>query len=258
MTDPTEHRFVTDDSVVIVYRVWRGTLDALPIVLHHGFTGNVVRDWVEPGVVAALLAVGRTVVAPDARGHGASGKPHRPDAYGEARMARDLSGMIDDLGAEQIDLVGFSMGAIVSLLAAATDSRVRRLVTVGVGASVAELGGVDSGVLPPRALADALLAADPSTIENELAATFVAGLDGDADRVALALHVQAARQAPVPLDRIAAPTLVLAGEDDPFARRPEVLAASIPGARCMTIAGDHGSAITNPAFAAAVTEFFAP
>src|SRR6188474_1239125 len=103
--------FRSDDGTDIYYRCW-GDTDQLPVVLHHGFVADSELDWVSSGVVASLTANGRTVVALDARGHGRSGKPHDPDRYGEARMARDLSLLIDELAVTAVDLVGYSMGAV--------------------------------------------------------------------------------------------------------------------------------------------------
>lgn len=200
-------------------------------MLHHGFTGDAERDWVDTGIVAALHESGRTVVAPDARGHGESGKPHRADAYGEAPIAPDLSGLIDDLHLRQIDVLGFSMGAVVAVLAATAERRIRRLVTVGVGGAVAELGGIDRRALPPEALVTALLAEDPGTVTDAVAAGLRAGLEGrDVDRVALAMQARATHAVPIPLDRITAPTLVIAGDADSLAYRTVTLAAAIPGA----------------------------
>lgn len=255
MVSGVDGTFTTDDGVAIVFTVWAGADDLSPVVLHHGFTGDAERDWADTGVVAALLAAGRTVVAPDARGHGRSGKPHRADAYGEARMARDLGGLIDALGVAEIDLVGFSMGAVVSLIAATQEPRIRRLVVVGVGAGAAELGGVDREALPVDVLAAALLAG-PGAVVDPRAQMFVDGLAGrDVDRVAIAMQARAAHAAPIPLDRITAPTLVIAGDVDPFAQRPEVLAAAIPGARLEVVEGDHGGCITNPRFLELVRQF---
>src|SRR3954467_11335483 len=104
-------KFRSDDGTEIYYRCW-GTGQEIPVVLHHGFVADSELDWVASGVVADLVAGGRTVVAPDARGHGRSGKPHDPGYYGEARMARDLSLLIDELGVRAVDLVGYSMGAV--------------------------------------------------------------------------------------------------------------------------------------------------
>ncbi|NNF69128.1 MAG: alpha/beta hydrolase, partial [Acidimicrobiia bacterium] len=60
---------------------------------------------------------------------------------------------------------------------------------------------------------------------------------------------------PIALGRITAPTLVVAGDADPYAKRPEVLAAAIPGADCLVVAGDHGTCVTNPEFARAAIDF---
>lgn len=253
MSRHVDGTFRADDGVEIAYRTWPGAAVAPPIVLHHGFTGDSDRDWVEPGIVAALLAAGRNVVAPDARGHGRSDKPHVPEAYGEARMAADLSGLLDNLGVPEVDVVGFSMGAVVSLIAATGDHRIRRLVVVGVGAAVVEQGGVDRTALSRESLADALAG---KTVATGAARAFIDGLKGrEVDWVALAMHARSSHAAEIPLARIAVPTLVIAGDTDPFATRPEVLTAVIPGARLEVVEGDHGSCITNPRFIQAVLDF---
>ena len=52
-------------------------------------------------------------------------------------------------------------------------------------------------------------------------------------------------QGGVALERIGAPTLVLAGAADPLAVRPETLAQAIPQARLQIVSGDHmGRALT--------------
>ena len=48
-----------------------------------------------------LTAAGRRVIAPDARGHGRSEKPHDPSRYGEDRMARDLAVLLDVIDAPE-------------------------------------------------------------------------------------------------------------------------------------------------------------
>ncbi len=59
----------------------------------------------------------------------------------------------------------------------------------------------------------------------------------------------------VDLAAITAPTLVLAGDADPLAARPETLAAAIPGARVAVVPGDHSTALRAPAFAAVLVGF---
>ncbi len=172
-------------------------------------------------------------MAPDARGHGRSGKPADPGRYGEERMARDLLALVDEIGAPRVDLVGYSMGSIVCLLAAARDLRVRRLVAGGVGAGVVELGGVDTRVLDSATLVQALEAESPASLSHPEAVAFRLFADAvGADRRALAAHARVVHASPIALDRITAPTLVIAGDRDELAVRPQVLADAI---------SDHGS-----------------
>jgi pimeloyl-ACP methyl ester carboxylesterase len=249
-------RLEARDGVGIAYRQWNAGASAIPVVLHHGFVADGALNWEGPGVVKALVEAGRWVVTLDARGHGASDKPHDPALYGEAIMARDLMQLIDRLGAERYDLVGYSMGAVVSLLVAAQDARVRRLVVGGVGEGVVVCGGVDTRALPNTALAEALEADDPKTITDPAGAGFRAFADMlRADRLALAAQARSVHATPIALDRIAVPTLLLAGRSDPLAVHPERLASAIPGAELVLLQGDHMSALQDPAFIGSIRDF---
>jgi pimeloyl-ACP methyl ester carboxylesterase len=249
-------RFTADDGVEIAYDHWGDPSEQPPVVLHHGFVADSQLNWVAPRVVDALVDAGRHVVALDARGHGRSGKPHHPASYGEARMAADLRTLLDVVGAAEVDLAGYSMGAVVSLIAATDDSRIRRLVVGGVGAGIVELGGVDTRVLDNAALVAALEVGDPAAVTDPQAAGFRLFADAiGADRRALAAHAAVVHASPIALERISAPTLVLAGEDDPLAARPHVLAEAIPGARVERVSGDHMGAIADPRFATHLVGF---
>jgi pimeloyl-ACP methyl ester carboxylesterase len=250
--------FDSFDGVAITYYRWGGDSVLPPVVLHHGFAVNASINWVLPGVVDALVTAGRRVYALDARGHGASGKPYDPASYGESAMARDLSLLLDQIGAAQVHLAGYSMGAVVSLLTASQGARIARLVVGGIGASVVEAGGVDTRALDRGALAAALLADDPSSITSQRAAAFRALADRTgADRRALAAQAASVHQSGIPLADITAPTLVITGAADQLAARPQVLAGAIPGGRSLVIPGDHLTAVTDPAFAPAIVAFLA-
>lgn len=189
---------------------------------------------------------------------GASDKPHDPAFYGEEKMAQDLHRLLDIVGTSRVDLVGYSMGAVVSLITASQDQRVRRLVVGGVGAGVLEQGGVDTRVAARNAIAAAMLAQHPGTITHPVAAAFRSFADRvGADREALAAHASAMHMSKILLSQITAPTLVIAGDNDAFAARPEVLAASIPNARSLLLPGDHLSVVPTPQFASAIVEYLA-
>jgi pimeloyl-ACP methyl ester carboxylesterase len=251
-------QFTSHDGIEIAYYEW-GTPGPLPpVLLHHGFISNATSNWVTPGVVRALTDTGRQVVALDARGHGASDKPHDPGRYGEDTMAQDLRQLIDLLGVAQVDLVGYSMGAVVALIAASQDARIRRLVVGGVGGGLVEPGAWDRRRTFMTAVAAALRAADPSTIPDPVAQAFRAFADYvGGDREALAACAAAVHVTDIPLNRITAPTLVIAGDSDPIAARPEVLAAAIPNARVVILPGDHLAVVRNSRFAPAIVEFLA-
>ena len=83
--------YADNGSVRIFYQV-EGEGPAL--VLQHGFTESVV-DWYETGYVEALRSDYRLILI-DARGHGASDKPHDPDAYVLNRRVADVVTVLDD------------------------------------------------------------------------------------------------------------------------------------------------------------------
>jgi pimeloyl-ACP methyl ester carboxylesterase len=250
--------FTTWDEVEIVYQEWGSRDSSPPVVLHHGFVVDANANWVVPGVVDALLGAGRWAVAPDARGHGRSEKPHDPAAYGEQRMARDLAVLLDVIDTPQIDLVGYSMGAIVALLFSSDDELVRRLVVGGVGSGVIECGGVDRRAVSNESIIQALSAEDPATLGEPGARAFRTLADAvGADRKALVAQACSVYRGHIALEQISAPTLVLAGDSDPLAVRPEVLAAAIGDATLRIVSGDHIGAIADPRFTQSIVDFLA-
>jgi pimeloyl-ACP methyl ester carboxylesterase len=252
----TLERFTTWDGIEIVYREWGEEGSSPPVVLHHGFVANATANWVAPGVVDALLAEGHRVIAPDARGHGDSEKPHDPASYGEQRMARDLGVLLEVLGLEEIDLVGYSMGAVVSLIFSSEQQLVRRLVVGGVGAGIIECGGVDRRAVSNESIIEALDVEDPSMLEAPEARAFRALADAlGSDRQALIAQASSVFRGEIPLAQISASTLVLAGDSDPLAVRPQLLAAAIPTARLELLSGNHMEAIADPRFKASIVEF---
>ncbi len=175
-------------------------------------------------------------------------------------MARDLGALVELLGAEQIDLVGYSMGAIVALLYASAGARVRRLVVGGVGSGVIECGGVDRRIVSNESILAALSASSPRSSKRSSPPRSRSGNLADArgaDREALLAQARSIHRGGVAPERIAAPTLVLAGDADPLASRPEVLVEAIPGARLELLEGDHMSVFGDPRLAVAICEFLA-
>jgi pimeloyl-ACP methyl ester carboxylesterase len=250
--------FTTWDGIEIVYQQWGEPTGLPPVVLQHGFVADANANWVIPGIVDALLAAGRQVIAPDARGHGRSEKPHDPSFYGEQRMARDLGCLLELTGPTEVDLVGYSMGAIVALIFSGGDQRVRRLVVGGVGSGVIECGGVDRRAISNESIIEALSVEDPSRLEDQGARAFRALADAlGADRRALVAQASSIYRGRIPLERITAPTLLLAGREDLLALRPEVLAEALPDATLRVVPGNHIAAVADPCFTHLLVDFLA-
>ncbi len=234
------------------------------VVLHHGFAASATVNWHAPGITGALVDAGRHVVAYDARGHGRSSAPADPAAYARSAMADDLRAVVDWLGVERVDLVGYSMGGRVVAAVAAADPRVRSAVLGGVSRWLLDGtpparpgGGAGRPARPDRgAIAAALEAPDAASVADVQARAFrrFAERTG-ADLRALAALQRAAPPPPVPLGAIGCPTLVLAGDEDVLVGDPAALAGAVPGARLALVPGDHLGAVAEPAFAATLVGF---
>lgn len=106
---PTDERFSTFDSHgVPVHYVESGSGD--PVVLIHGFSADL-EMW---NPVRYELSKQFHVIAIDCRGHGESGKPHEPSAYG-IEMVNDVVRLLDHLGISKAHIVGYSMGGSIAL-----------------------------------------------------------------------------------------------------------------------------------------------
>lgn len=223
-----------------------------PVLLLHGFAADARINWVRPGVVERLVEAGFRVVAPDARGHGRSDKPHDPASYGDGAMGRDVVALIEHLGLAAPDLVGYSMGAYVAMHLAQRRSVMRRLVLAGVGEHTLR------GSVERREVVAALEAEDPRTVDDPAGRAFRNFADATkADRSALAAVQRARIFEPGDLAAIHVPTLVVAAEGDTLAGAPGPLAERIPGAEAAVVPGDHLSAPTKPELADALVRFLA-
>ena len=258
MTKPTEtFSFASFDGTQIVVDRF-GPAVSRPVVLQHGFAATGYSNWVAPGIVRALTNAGRTVLVPDARGHGRSEKPLDPARYGHDLMARDLSALFDDLGVDEVDLGGYSMGGHIALHVLRDDPRIRSAMIAGIGAS--GIGGRQPRGFDRTVIADALVAYadDPSIrVVDPAAWGFVSfARSTGADVRALAAQMRSANLPVTDLGRVSVPVLVIAGVDDDLARTAEELAAAIAGSTLVRTPGDHLGAVGEPAFIAAATNFF--
>jgi pimeloyl-ACP methyl ester carboxylesterase len=114
-----------------------------PVVLIHGYTDNA-RDWVP--LIPYLSRKFRLIVV-DLRGHGRSDKPEC--CYARIDFAYDIKLLLDALHIARADVVGHSLGSMITqVLAEQWPERVRNVVLVS------STGGSRAGSLPKKPALD--------------------------------------------------------------------------------------------------------
>ncbi len=99
---------------------------SVPVVFIHSLAGNT-QQW---SAQLSHIRTTRRAVALDLRGHGQSSSPANSD-YAIESMAQDVQTVIDQLGIEEFNLVGHSMGgSVASAYAGAYPQRVAGLLLV--------------------------------------------------------------------------------------------------------------------------------
>ena len=237
-----------------------------PVVLVHGFTVNIQKQWAAPGILKALAKDYR-VIALDNRGHGKSGKPHDPKKYG-IEMVEDVVRLLDHLKIEKAHVVGYSMGAMIAskLLVTHPD----RLLSVTLGGAA----GIREGAVPPffGLLADSLekgkgfgLLIEALTPPGKPRPTpeqieqVNRWIQAGNDVKALAAVVRGFKGLVVANARLKSnrvPTLALVGADDPLKKGVDDLEGQLTNLRIVVIAGtDHMTAPAHPQFVRALKAF---
>ena len=232
--------------------------DGSPVVFVHGLFGSA-EMWTQIGVVPATQF--RTI-ALDCRGHGQSGKPHDPDAYGTS-MVVDLVNLLDSLNIEKAHFVGYSMGAeIVLKFLTQYPDRVRSVVVGGSGWSgkkEADLYALLADSLDEGdGLGLVLKTLNPGTTDEEIASANEM-LEGQ-DVRALASVTRAMREltnlTQGELSAVGVPMLGIAGEHDPERPNLEKMRSVVPDFTMRVLEDrDHMSAVSDPRFKTAIVEF---
>lgn len=236
-----------DGVELAVHRLGKGR----PVLLLHGLFSSAEMNWIKFGHARKLADAGFEAVMPDLRAHGESAKPHERSAYPPGVLAKDAASVVEALGLEDYDLVGFSLGARTAARAVIESLRPRRLVLAGMGLEgLAGWSRRSAFFIDAIDRFDATRRGDPAF----MAVSFMKTMK--VDREAARLLLQAVDDtAPEELAKIAMPTLVLCGDKDDDNGSAAKLAAALPDARHVEIPGTHMSSVTEGALGDALVEF---
>jgi len=232
-----------------------GNADARPVLLVHGFASSGLLNWRNSGWIRDLLRADYRVITLDQRGHGLSDKPHSPDAYTIDLLVSDVQSVLDTFMLDEVDFVGYSLGARVGWrTAVGAPERIRRLV----------LGGIPDGDPLTRFRVDEARAfiADGTPITDRLTATYVkmaGGIRGN-DLTALVSLVEGMRGGPQPdpVNPPQQPALFATGSEDPILEASQRLAEATPLGSFYEISGrGHFNAPTARGFRDSALEFLA-
>jgi pimeloyl-ACP methyl ester carboxylesterase len=229
----------------LVYFTERGT--GPPLLVVHGLL--VTGEMFEP--VLEHFAARHRVIVPDLRGHGRSRA--LPPPYTVARLAEDLSRLLDHLGVERTAVLGYSNGGTVAQQLVLDDpARCTRLVLACTFAFnmatrrewvEGHLGSLLIRVLGMRGMARLIVWRVAAELGTDRA-RWLAGLMAGQDRALMltAWRETLAFDSRSRLAEIGCPTLVVAGSNDigvPM-HHARMLRDGIPGARLVVIDGaDH-------------------
>lgn len=229
-----------------------------PIILLHGFGTDSWFNWHASGWHRALRQAGFRVITMDARGHGRSDKPQTMDAYAPQGMAGDVIRLMDHLGIEQADVMGYSMGARnLAWLLCHFSERLTGAVIAGAGINVLQVD--DPAYWETRGFK---LTADNQQTDG-LARPWlkpvlgnIRALGGTPGALAACLLGSFAGLHPKQFSQARTPTLVIAGDRDSVAGSPIPLAECIRGARATVVPKrTHLTTLTDDFFRGAVLGF---
>jgi pimeloyl-ACP methyl ester carboxylesterase len=216
------------------------------VVTVHGFASSALSNWHATGWMRDLTRAGYHVIAIDQRGHGASDKPHSPDAYTMETLVADVLKVLDAYLLDEVSFIGYSLGARVGWQAARElPERITRAV----------LGGIPDGdPLKRFKIADARAHIERGAdVGDRLTGAYLtmARSIPDNDLEALVALVEGMRDGPQPSAANAPtqPLLFATGSEDRIIEASRALADATPSGTFFEIPGrNHFNAPTSRAF----------
>ncbi|MFZ1743138.1 MAG: alpha/beta fold hydrolase [Pontixanthobacter sp.] len=236
-----------DGTKLAVHRMGAGR----PVLLLHGLFSDANTNWIKFGHAQKLVDAGFEAILPDLRAHGHSEAPHDPAAYPNDVLAQDAAALVEGLGLDDYDLVGFSLGSRTSARAVIGGLKPRKLVLSGMGLEgLAGWSRRSAFFIDAIDRFDEVKRGDPAF----MAVSFMKTMK--VDRVAARLLLlSVADTEPAQLAALTMPTMVLCGDKDNDNGSATTLAGALPKAHYVEIPGTHMSSVTEGALGDALVNF---
>ena len=250
---PPPRAVLTPDGMSIATYEFGDDPEAPVVFALHGFSSSSAVNWLNTGWTRELVRAGYRVIAMDQRGHGASTKPHEPEAYTMTALVADVQAVLDTYLLTDVSFVGYSLGARVGWHAA---------LELPVHISRAVFGGIPDGYPLTRFRVDQArrYIADGSPVEDRLTQAYVSmaeSIPGN-DLTALVALVEGMQEGeqPDPANPPAQPVLFATGSEDRIVDASRRLAAATPHGEFYEIPGrNHFNAPTSRKFRDAALDF---
>lgn len=217
-----------------------------PLVLHHGLCASLefwrITGYVEP------LKNDHQLILIDPRGHGASDKPHDPQAYKMALRVADVVTVLDDLNISKAHYCGYSMGGWIGWgIAKYAPERFHSLIIGGLSLYGNAPEGLNFLDLFKQGMETSLAAAEEmfgSRWTPEVKAMFSAN---DLEALIALMSVQEDLDIEDLLPTMTVACLLFGGEEDPFFAGAEGCVRRMPNATFVSLPGlDHIEAQYRP------------
>jgi len=242
-TTDTAGFFTSFDGIKIYYEV---TGNGRPVLLVHGFIVDG-ESWKKTFLYDGLLRAGFKVIVLDMRGNGKSDKPHDPEAYAKDAEAKDIIGLMQMLGIDQYNVVGYSRGAIITARLLVLDKRISKAVMGGMGVDFT------NPEWPKRIMFYKALNGEPvKELETMVQRIKDSGLD---QRALACMQKEQPSTSKEEFATVKQPVLVVCGDKDEDNGSSLALVKLIPKGIHATVPGDHGSASRSKEFSEKVIAF---
>ena len=247
-TDLPIHYFESQDGRRLAYRE---TGEGRPLVLIHGYFSNAWTNWIRYGHAALLADAGFRVIMPDLRAHGDSAKPHDLAAYPPDILADDAFALLGQLGLDDYDLGGYSLGGRTTLRMLARGVQPRKAVLAGMGfQGIVDTAGRGSHFRHVLTNLGSFARGTPEWLTE----AFLKTTGGDPEALLLILNSFVDTPASE-LSKIMVETLVVNGAEDHDNGSGAALARALGHGRFTEIPGNHMNAVMKPELGRAIRDF---